>query len=287
MRARAPVPTPVRVTTRPLWRIRAVRDAPRHLLLVLSLAGLAASARFAIAPPTPVAAVTAGARYPAQDRPAEGFAVLFARRYLTWSALGGQNDARALAGFVGAGMTAAAGFIAPQVGEQHVEWAEVVQERSPAVGAHVYTVAAQTDAGVVYLTVPVARTTGGTLVLNGYPAFVGPPANGPAQLGRGSEVSDANLTTVVTRALRNYMGSAAGELAADLASGTHVSMPTVVLTLLTVQRIDWARGGRSVVALVTAQDERGGVYTLEYEIDVVMQQGRWEVAALQADPEAI
>ena len=53
-------------------------------------------------------------------------------------------------------MEADAGLELPASGEQHVEWAEVVQAREPAPGEHVYTVAAQTDtAGLLYLTVAV------------------------------------------------------------------------------------------------------------------------------------
>ena len=43
----------VRIGTRPLWRIRLAREWPRYLLSALAVAGLAASARFAIDPPRP------------------------------------------------------------------------------------------------------------------------------------------------------------------------------------------------------------------------------------------
>ena len=52
-----------------------------------------------------------------------------------------------------------AGEVLPATGEQRVEWAEVVQTREADPARRVYTVAAQTDtAGLVYLTVGVART---------------------------------------------------------------------------------------------------------------------------------
>ena len=115
------------------------------------------------------------------DLAAEGFAQLFARRYLTWEANDPEAHARALAPFVGAGMEPDAGLQPPSGGEQQVQWTEVVQERTAAPGEHVYTVAAQTDtAGLVYLTVSVARAGAGALQLAGYPAFVGAPASGPA-----------------------------------------------------------------------------------------------------------
>ena len=76
----------VTVTTKPLWRIRLAHELPRVLLLGVSFVGLMASARYAIAPPRPVAAARARPAAPVQDLAAEGFAQLFARRYLTWEA---------------------------------------------------------------------------------------------------------------------------------------------------------------------------------------------------------
>ena len=45
--------TSVSITATPLWRIRLTRELFRYVLVALSVAGLAASARFAIAPPRP------------------------------------------------------------------------------------------------------------------------------------------------------------------------------------------------------------------------------------------
>jgi hypothetical protein len=274
------------VRARPLWRIRLARELPRYVLWALAVAGLAASARFAIAPPRP-AALAASVRVPSPPDPAaEGYASLFARRYLTWNAAEPVASQRALASFVGPGMEADAGLQLPPGGEQRVEWIEVVQERTPAPGEHVYTLAAQTNtAGLLYLTVSVVRRDG-SLALNGYPAFVGAPASGPAQApSHLREVADPGLTTVAERALRNYLGASGGELAADLTSGARVSLPALALSLLSVQHLDWTPGGSSVLAVVQAQDGRGAQYTLGYELDVAREQGRWEVSAVQTDPD--
>jgi hypothetical protein len=163
-----------------------------------------------------------------------------------------------------------------------------VQEREPVRGEHLYTVAAQTDtAGLLYLTVGVERRADGSLALNGYPAFVGAPASGPAQSpGRLREVGDPALAIVVERALHNYLAASEGELAADLTSGARVSLPTLALTLASVQRLDWSPTGSSVLAVVQAQDARGVQYTLGYELDVARVGGRWGVSAVQMDPNA-
>jgi len=285
----------VRIGTRPLWRIRTAREWPRYLVSAVAVTGLAASVRFAIDPPRP-ATPRVAARAPAPtDLAAEGFASLFARSYLTWNAADPQAHEQGLASFAGPGIDPDGGLQPPSSGEERVEWTEVVQERElelvPARPEHVYTVAAQTDdAGLEYLTVSVVRTAGGSLALGGYPAFVGAPASGPAQAsssqGRLREVEEPALATAVGRALRNYLSASGSELAADLTSDAHVSLPAGGLSLESVQRLDWAPGAGAVLAVVQAQDGRGARYTLAYELDVAQVQGRWEVSAIQMNPDS-
>lgn len=282
----------VTLTPRPLWRLRAGREATRWLLQALAVAGLLASARFAIDPPrAPGPRATQPGPAPA-DLAAEGFAALFARAYLTWNAQNPEAHRRALAQFVGGGMDPDAGLQVPSGGEEQVQWTQVVQARTPQPGEHVYTLAVQTDsAGLVYLTVPVVREPGGALALGGYPAIVGAPAAAPAELAHGGhprEVEDSALATVVDRALRNYLADAPTELAADLTSGARVSPPSsgMALALSGVTQLDWAPGGGAVVAQVSARDEQGAQYTLAYELDVVRAQGRWEVSAIQTNPDS-
>ncbi|HEV7584447.1 MAG TPA: conjugal transfer protein [Solirubrobacteraceae bacterium] len=279
--------SPLTISTRPMWAIRIAREMPRYVLWALAAWGLAASARFAIAPPRPASpAVTS--RAPVTDRSAEGFATLFARRYLTWDAANPGASQRSLQAFAGPGMEPDAGLQLPMSGSQHVEWAEVVQQREPARGEHVYTLAAQTDtAGLLYLTVTISRDADGRMMIAGYPAIVGAPASAPGQVSpRSREVTDAGLATVTQRALRNYLTGSAGELAADLTSGATVSLPGQPLTLVSMQRLDWSPDGRSVVATVQAREAHGVQFTLTYEIDVVQVTGRWEVSAVQVNPDA-
>lgn len=276
-----------RIVRRPMWRVRLGRELPRYLLCAASAAGLAASARFAIAPPR--APVRAAASDPAPpDRGAEGYAVLFARRYLTWAAAEPQASEHALEGFFGPSSESGGGLVLPPTGRQNVQWAEVVQAREVAPNDHVYTVAAQTDsAGLLYLSVGVERAPSGTLQLAGYPAFVGAPAASqaaPQQYGR--EVDEPSLRTVVERALRNYLAGSAEDLAADLTSEARVSLPTLSLSLQSLRRLDWTEPGTALAATVLAQDERGAQYVLAYELHVAVLQGRWEVSAVQTDPDS-
>jgi hypothetical protein len=278
----------VTVSAHPLWRIRAARELPRYLVYGLSIAGLAASARFAIAPPRPGAPARALPASHTQDLAAEGFAQLFARAYLTWQAGDPEAHVRALSAFVGSGMEPGAGLQPPASGEEQVQWTEIVQERAGTPGEHVYTVAAQTDsAGLLYLSVSVIRARDNELELAGYPAFVGAPASAPASIAGGPrEVDDPALETVVERALRNYLAASGAELAADLAAGAAVSLPAQAMNMESMQRLDWsAEGGQALTAIVVARDARGARYTLAYALDVTRVAGRWEVVAIQMDPD--
>jgi Conjugative transposon protein TcpC len=280
----------VDVSTKPLWRIRLWLELPRYLLCALSLAGLAASARFAIAPPSPVPARgVARSAFPSPDLAEQAYAQLFARAYLTWEANEPEAHRLALASFVGPGLEADGGLVPPSDGEERVAWTDVVQERVEVEGERTYTIAAQTDtAGLVYLSVGVSRTPDGAVRLAGYPAFVGPPASAPASVeDRPREVVEPALQAVVERALRNYLAASGGELAADLAVGARVSLPAQRLSLEAVQRLTWVpEGADTVNALVQAQDARGVHYTLAYELQMMLFAGRWEVAGIQMEPSA-
>ena len=278
----------VTIATQPMWRLRLARHITRYLLYATCAAGLLASVRFAVDPPRAGRPVIAAPASPPTDSAAEGYATLFARRYLTWDASQPQLSEQSLTPMIGAALPPGAGVVLPPSGAQHVLWAEVVQARAERTGAHVYTVAAQTDmAGLLYLTVGVEREADGSLAITGYPAFVGAPQSGPAQSpAQAPEVSDRELAGVVERALRNYLAAAPEELAADLSSRAPVSVPELGLTLESVQRLSWSSGGRSVTAVVQAHDARGVRYTLGYELDVADVEGRWEISAIQMDSRA-
>ena len=266
----------------PIWRLRLRRGLPRYALIAVAGFGIAASARFAIAPPRAVSAAGSTNIAPPADLGAEAYAVQFARRYLTLPRGPGSSLVN--------GSTSASGGLEPEAAvpagvEQRVLWAEVVQAREPAKGQHVYTVAAQTDsAGLLYLTVTVSRLASGSLALVGYPAFVGAPASAAAPATyKEATVEDAQLEVVIRRALANYLSASGSELAADLAPGAHVSLPPNALTLESIQRPTWAPGG-AVEVVSRAIDARGIRYTLAYEVDVARERGRWEISAIQTDP---
>ncbi len=273
----------VTLRTYPRWRLGLRRGLPRYLLTAVSVFGLAASARYAIAPPRPDRVGADSASSPALDRAAEAYAVLFARRYLTWGAAG--PSAVEIERWLGGALETDAGLTVPGGVSQAVSWAEVVQSREPARGEHVYTVAVQTDeSGLLYLTVGVTRASSGVLVLTGFPAFVGPPLSSPATpSAHGAPIDDPALEVVVRRALGNYLSGAGSELAADLTTGARVSLPPNRLQLTGSGHPIWAQGS-AVQVTAQASDGRGVRYTLTYELDVARVRGRWEISAIQTDP---
>lgn len=275
----------VSIGTRPLWWLRLAAGVPRYLLYAACAFGLLASARFAIVPPRP-SSRTVEVGGGSVDLAARSYAVLFARRYLTWDAATPQLSEAQLSPMTSPSNDADAGLTLPASGAQRVLWAEVAQERTPALGRHVYTVAVQTDSsGLLYMTVTVVREAGGRIAIAGYPAFVGAPLTAQAQPPPAeAEVTEAALAEVVERALRNYLAASPQELAADLASGAEIALPETRLMLDSIQRLTWSADRRSVTAIVQAHDTRGVGYTLGYEADVEELHGRWEISAIQTNP---
>jgi Conjugative transposon protein TcpC len=285
MSAAEPGQPRVRVETRAFWRLRVSASLTRWVLYATAAVGIITSARFAIDPPRPPAVRVPRVTLP--DPGAEGFAVLFARRYLSWSAASPGAHAEGLAAFVNAATDPDLGVGQPARGSQAVVWADVVQASSGGPGEHMYTVALDTGPSrLTYLSVDVVRGAGGALRLGRYPALVGPPAVAPAGAldgGGVGAVSDPGLGAVIGRALRNYLAGSSANLAADLAAGTAVSSPS---TALVVDQIDQLRVERDgdVLATLVAHDAAGASFTLTYELDVVQTAGRWLISAIQTDP---
>jgi hypothetical protein len=278
----------VQIERRAIWRLRIAGALTRYVVWAVALTGVAATVRFAISPPR---AERVEVRVPSSDDPAgAGFAVMFARRYLTWDGAHPERHQQGLRGFLGDTLDPDAGFQPPSGGTQQVQWAQVVQARAGARQDRVFTVATETDrSGLLYLAVDVARDRAGRLRLAGYPAFVGAPMQAAATLEDDASlraVEDASLSGVVARCLRNYLAGSRSNLDADLAAGARVTVPSLALRLAQVSTLKWAPGGGAVLAQIRAEDRAGTAYALRYELDVVNVSGRWEITAIEVDPGA-
>jgi hypothetical protein len=267
-------------------RIRISAGITRWVVYAVAAAGLAATARLAIAPPR--ASAPAHAPVERRDLAAEGFAAYLARAYLTFDGQRPGVHRERLAPFVGDALDPDLGLRAPPGSRERVRWTQVVQSRPADDGSRVYTVAAQTDrAGLLYLSVDVERDKHRVLRLDGYPALVGAPLAAPAGAASGSEmrdVADGSLRATCQRALRNYLARAADNLDADLTPGAAVALPGLALSMRRLTALQWAADRRSVFATVDAVDGDGVTYELRYELDVRRVDARWEIAAIQTDP---
>jgi len=251
-------------------RIRA--RAPRYAFLAFVVLMCLAGIRSVLSPTSPSVAPPASG--PPLDYAEQSYALAFSQAYLTYDSASPEEREAALVSFASSGFEIGAGFSPPQSGSQRVQWANVAQVQRPLLGGVIITVAAKLSTGPqpIYLSVPVDRERGGAIYLAGYPSFVGPPLSttGSTTEQGGEPVDDAEVSSLVKRALANYLAGDAENLSADLADAATVTLPTNQLSLEGVDQLDWVKGGGggAVLATITAADPRGGAYTLRYEVGV-------------------
>jgi len=273
-----------------LRMLRFRTNLPRYVLYAVAIVAIVRAVLPSPSAPRPTPAPVRPATN--VDLPAQSLAVQFTQAYLTYNAADPGQRAQTLAALVGQNSPAlnqAAGVALPSRGSDQVTFAQVVSAQ-PGAGGTAYTVQADTTTdGVVYLTVTVARHAG-TLRLVGEPAFVGAPpvsaaVQDPASEGN-RQVSDAAVSTVVTRALTNYLKDNQQNLQSDLATGVSVTVPTIALNQIQVGQIDWLTQGHSVGVNVQANDKSGATYTLHYTVALEQQPSpggsRWFISGINS-----
>ena len=257
-----------------LRRARYTALGPRYLATVILFGFFALGVRTALFPDTqtaPAVPVSHGA-----DAPSEDFALQFARAYLSYNAQRPAERIRALAPFSSDQLATGAGFT-PSAGAQRVLWAEVASDQRALAGGRVITVAAQVSSQhlPLYLAVSVRHDPGRPLELIGYPSLVGAPAVNPRVTPPArSAVNQPAVLQVIDRVLRNYLDGAATNLKADLTANAAVTLPTLRLSVQSVDQVLWvgAPGSGAVLATVTATDRRGNAYTLTYELGIAYRE---------------
>jgi hypothetical protein len=109
-----------------------------------------------------------------------------------------------------------------------------------------------------------------------------------AQLALSADLPDVRepaLVALVRRVLSGYLAKSPSGVTADLSPGASVSPPVVRLQLQAVGRLQWGWREGWVLASVRALDSRGVTHTLTCELEVHRVEGRWEVAAIQSNPD--
>lgn len=258
------------------FRARVPRAVALLLVVILCIAGLRA-----ILAPARTEVVARPVAAPATDQGADGFAQAFTRAYLSWKA----DDSGAYQAAVSQYLSGAEAqsLQAPGNGSQTVQSTFVTGEQREGQQTLI-TIGAQTNHGLVYLSVPVARDRHGFLFIASQPAFVGPPASDTsASVSTGEQVNDPALQRVVNRSITNYLAGNRSNLLADLTQNALVSIPTQHLTVTDTQPATWVVPNRRVAIQVSADDTRGNTWTLTYELSVE-KLDRWYVQSIQVDP---
>jgi hypothetical protein len=269
----------VTLRRRRLWNTRVGLGLTRWVLYVVAVAGVAATARNALDPPRQRTVVVS--IKPASDTRFSWFAVTFARAYLAWSA-NPLIHQRNLSQFVVATGDRDVGLTPAPASSQRVTAASIAAETTGPAQLHIYTVAVATQHGVRYLAVPVTRGPAGLPVLARYPSLVGAPAideSGALDGGSLPAVTNSGASAVLDRALGNYVGGSAENLAADLAPGALVQPVGPGLTLRAVVRLALEPSG-VVLATVRATDATGDVFTFAYRVSLSESHGRWEITRI-------
>jgi hypothetical protein len=278
----------VAVTTEPIGRVRARARAPRVALYALvGLFAVSGFVRTFVVRPHAAAVATQAAAAPAARVDVNGFAQAFARAYLTIDPQRVEDHAASLRPFLGGDVDTDAGLSTAARAAQRVTWTAAVGQDPAGHARTIVTVAVALDGETQlrYLAVPVDRARDGSLVVDAFPSFVGPPRRADHfQPANQQDVEDAALLAVCKRALANYMAGNAQNLSADLDRGVALSTPGERLALVSVDSTTWAGPGRVDVQLV-ARGSGGETYTLRYELGVA-KRDRWYVRSLNPAVEA-
>ena len=251
----------------------------RWVMYIVAAVGVAATARDAVDPPARRTVVFSTKSV--SDARLAWFAVSFARAYLTWSSNPSVHQT-SLMQFVAPTADRDVGLTPAPVSAQVVTWVDIAAESTGPARVHDYTVAVATGRGVRYVAVAVTQGAGGRPALARYPALVAAPALDEARALDGGSlppVTNDDAIAVLDRALGNYLGGSAENLAADLAPGALVQPVAPGLTLRRVVRLA-LEPSDAVLATVRATDPAGDVFTLAYQISLAESHGRWEIARI-------
>jgi hypothetical protein len=239
---------------------------------------------------TPVAGVRAAPAAPVAwpGDEARAFAADFARAYLSYSPKSPDGYASSVRSFVSSDV---ADDVVPEfakhapaavVGAVTVARAARLNDRHALI-----TVSADVGGSSRYLTVPVARDSGGGLVVDALPSFAAPPARAqvePTSLDPLSGPDAGAIEDVLNRFFQSFLAGDAEQLSYFVPPGVRIGalgQPQEMAGLVSVMQLAPAAGrAREVLVTVRARDAASGAtYTLAYRVRLV-RDDRWLVAAL-------
>jgi hypothetical protein len=98
------------------------------------------------------------------------------------------------------------------------------------------------------------------------------------------------VSTVVTRAVTNYLRADLTDLQSDLAPGVALSVPTIPLQDIQIGQITWLSPGRAVGVDVHASARSGVALALHYTVSLIRgtQAGdRWFLGGIDSTPTSL
>lgn len=246
-------------------------------LVMLLMAGL----RSIVRPRVPLSGprTDQGASFPTDA--AKAYAARFVQAYLTYDQSSPGTRASALAAFLAPGEAVPAWDGAGKETVANVVPAGL-DVRSADVA--VVSVAAEVDAGWVYLAVPV-RVSGPAMVVTAPPTFVAPPATAPLPAQAPVSNPDTGLALSLMPTLKAFFTAyAAGDgtqLSYFEAPGSHLQGLGGAVTLSSVVNAVAAPGGtsRQLSATVVWRAASGAGLMQTYDLGIEQVNGRWYVAS--------
>ena len=227
------------------------------------------------------------------DEQMQAFAAGFARAYLSYSPTHQQQYVRGLRRFMAPELAEAAVPAFPRRGaDQLVAQTVIAGARRVDEGRVLINVAVGLagSPSVRYLAVPVARDSGGGLVVDELPSFMPAAPVGavtPHELEPLEPAERDELEPVLTRFFGAFLAGDAAELEYLVPAGVRLRAVSPALELRGVDRLGVVsrRGDRVVMAVdVRARDLRArAVYRLRYRV-VLVRADRWYVASVNESP---
>jgi hypothetical protein len=247
-------------------------------LVMLLMAGL----RSIVRPRVPLSGPRTGQGASFPTDAAKAYAARFVQAYLTYDQSSPGTRASALAAFLAPGEAVPAWDGAGKETVANVVPAGL-DVRSADVA--VVSVAAEVDAGWVYLAVPV-RVSGPAMVVTAPPTFVAPPATAPLPAQAPVSNPDTGLALSLMPTLKAFFTAyAAGDgtqLSYFEAPGSHLQGLGGAVTLSSVVNAVAAPGGtsRQLSATVVWRAASGAGLMQTYDLGIEQVNGRWYVASV-------
>ncbi len=228
------------------------------------------------------------AKFP--DASVEGFALGFARDYLTYDGARPEDHSKRVSRYLSNAVEEGAGLVIPGDAKDEISSVHLVGSRKEGETGRTkiatVTVAYRlVDDSRGYLNVTVTRDGDGRLAVPEYPSFIAKPSlDRDIEISKKDDVVDPAVVGVIRRFMRNYLAGSRTDLQADVLPGYEIS-PLGHMTLRELGEVKLLRnnGQKKLVSVQTyAVTESGVEHLMVYRVLIVKKQ-RWYVNAVNEE----